>query len=679
MRARVSAQSSTVRVAGQGVERVAQAVQELGHAAGEVDVAAVDVVEREGAAEEPLALLGHGDAEQDPVEAGLPGVGAESSSWNGARCAASKPQRTHAPLTHSSSRNRSSSPKWKRRRTGSRPARSSTSVAVILAVASSRTSARTPMHRVGLPERPVGQADLEGARRVVGAVAEVVAAERRLDQRREVLDVGAHHDDVAGLEGRVLLEQVQDGVAQHLDLTARPWQECTRMLSSAASSSGPASSPPLPGARRRPVEPDVVLDAAAAASWPPAACRRARVVVAVRTAAPSTSCISRASRPHDASSGLRAAPAVGSSARASEPRRRADRGRETVPQRRRRVEQEEVHVAPGGHRLEDVEVAGRQAGSGRRARGAGGRSSSVGLVPQTLRRLRPAARPGSAARCARAAGARARTCQAASSVGDRPGGPALQHVGPVHGVAVEEVGHVADAREALRASHRLRVADVLGQRRQPRLVEVLVHHLHATARPHARATRVGVGVGTRGQRQRAGDQACRGRGSRCWRTPRRARPGAHRGAPTAAGSASARSPGSGPRRPRAPSGRRAARPPGRPASRPGRRRDRSGGRAAPRQSTSPVFSVAAVPSARVRRWRCQAGCRCWRRPRAAPRSSDSSASLSSSSSTACRWRGAASIGESSAISGDSPPTTPRPGNLRAETRTRVSSEPTALL
>ncbi len=48
---------------------------ELGEAPGQVDVAAVDVVERQRAAEEALALVGHGHAEQDAVEPRLPGVG----------------------------------------------------------------------------------------------------------------------------------------------------------------------------------------------------------------------------------------------------------------------------------------------------------------------------------------------------------------------------------------------------------------------------------------------------------------------------------------------------------------------------------------------------------------------------------------------------------------------------
>ena len=53
--ARVSAQASTGTVAGEGVERSSEAIEELGQAAGQLDVAAVDVVERERLAEEPLA------------------------------------------------------------------------------------------------------------------------------------------------------------------------------------------------------------------------------------------------------------------------------------------------------------------------------------------------------------------------------------------------------------------------------------------------------------------------------------------------------------------------------------------------------------------------------------------------------------------------------------------------
>ena len=48
-----------------------------------------------------------------------------------------------------------------------------------------------------------------------------VQAERRRDQRREGLDVGAHHDDVPRLQGGVVGEQPDQHFAQHLDLAVR--------------------------------------------------------------------------------------------------------------------------------------------------------------------------------------------------------------------------------------------------------------------------------------------------------------------------------------------------------------------------------------------------------------------------------------------------------------------------
>ena len=49
-------------------------VDQFGKAPGEGDVAAVDVVEREHAADERLVVLGHADAEQQAVETGTPRV-----------------------------------------------------------------------------------------------------------------------------------------------------------------------------------------------------------------------------------------------------------------------------------------------------------------------------------------------------------------------------------------------------------------------------------------------------------------------------------------------------------------------------------------------------------------------------------------------------------------------------
>ena len=61
----------------------------------------------------------------------------------------------------------------------------------------------------------------------VGAVGPVPRAvvggpERGGDQWRERLDVGAHDDDVAGLERRVVGEQAQEHLAEHVDLAGDP-------------------------------------------------------------------------------------------------------------------------------------------------------------------------------------------------------------------------------------------------------------------------------------------------------------------------------------------------------------------------------------------------------------------------------------------------------------------------
>ena len=72
-------------------------------------------------------------------------------------------------------------------------------------------------HRVGLAQRPVRQTQpqvrtvgqIDVLRSVVQDLLEHLArAERRVDQRRVGLDVRAHDDDVARLEGRVVGKDV---------------------------------------------------------------------------------------------------------------------------------------------------------------------------------------------------------------------------------------------------------------------------------------------------------------------------------------------------------------------------------------------------------------------------------------------------------------------------------------
>ena len=93
----------------------------------------------------------------------------------------------------------------------------------------------------------------------------------------------------------------------------------------------------------------------------------------------------------------------------------------------------------------------------------------------------------------------------------RPGRPALEHVGTVDGVAVEEVRDVPDAREAPGALDRRRVPDVLRQWCEPRFVEVLLDHLDE--RPYRTLGNPGVvlRVGTCRARQRSAHQRPRER------------------------------------------------------------------------------------------------------------------------------------------------------------------------
>ena len=168
--------------------------------------------------EQPLAVLGHRDAQQQPVEAGVPRTGGHPH------------ERVHAAVLGVEAPAGAAV---------GNPLLDAREVVVVepeaaadgLAVGEvEHLRCRQPLlgeldqlrddgeHGVRLAQRAVREADAE-----VGALRrEVVVlgagAERRLDQRRERLDVRAHHDHVARLERRILLEQMQDHVAQHLDL-----------------------------------------------------------------------------------------------------------------------------------------------------------------------------------------------------------------------------------------------------------------------------------------------------------------------------------------------------------------------------------------------------------------------------------------------------------------------------
>ena len=186
----------------------AEPVEQLGQPPREVDRAALDA-EREHAL--PQLLVGERDAGEQPVEPGAPRARGEPLELVGLAVGRVEPP-AHAGLAHpllgagelvvveaEAAAHRRPVGQVEHLRGGEPLARE---------VEQPRDHAE---QRVGLAQRAVGEPDLE--ERLL-----LARPEGGVDERREGLDVGAHHDHVARLERRVVGERVQHGVAQHLDL-----------------------------------------------------------------------------------------------------------------------------------------------------------------------------------------------------------------------------------------------------------------------------------------------------------------------------------------------------------------------------------------------------------------------------------------------------------------------------
>ena len=354
------------------VERLVQSVDELGEPAREVDVAAVDVVERQREAEAAKLVLGHRGAEQNAGRAPPASVLRELSSLKPLPGAASSPHRTPDRATQRARRSRSSS------RTGSggapagEAARSSTSdggdpctgqlehaasdgQSSGLVCRSARSASRTRSRWPGVRARRI-----------------VVESERRRDERRERLDVGAHDEDVARLKawGR-RASSADEHLAQDLDLTLpgrgrRAPGGCGRRATARSRRRA-----------RRPRAGRVGVAAGGVGRGSSAAIGRySSRSACVRDA--SLVCISRASRPSERSSGFRATAAV-----AADDRRIATGSVGTLsPSRDRgpgRVRQPDMDVAARRQRAEDAELVGREA-VGPNTDSRTGRSTSAGSV-----------------------------------------------------------------------------------------------------------------------------------------------------------------------------------------------------------------------------------------------------------------------------------------------------------
>ena len=245
--------------AGERVEAALQAVEELGQAPGEIDVAAVHVVQRERGTEEALPFVGHRHPEQNPVESRPPGVGfdplqlertpvlgIEAPAHEGAVHPLFQPVQVVVAETEAAAHR--VAPRQVEHLGGRDAGRGQL-----------EHFGQDTHHRVRLPQRSVGEPDFERALRVGRFALLAAPAEGRLNQRCKGLNVGTHHDDVPRLQRWIILEQVEDDIAQDFDLSA---PAVTRVHTDAVVVRREQWSPVSLAAgapRRRAVGPDVVL------------------------------------------------------------------------------------------------------------------------------------------------------------------------------------------------------------------------------------------------------------------------------------------------------------------------------------------------------------------------------------------------------------------------------------
>ena len=165
-----------------------------------------------------------------------------------------------------------------------------------------------------------------------------------------------------------------------------------------------------------------------------------------------------------------------------------------VPQRGRRVEEEEVHLAAGGERAQHGEVAGRDPRQAEE-RDALGEGDERGVRSQPLARLlEPLGGAGLVESLPQPAPELGLPGGLAGEV-DLAARPAAHHLRAVERVAVEQLGEVAQGGEPASAPVGVvGVAEVDPQAAQPRLVEALADDLEQRPDGACRRPRVGVGV-----------------------------------------------------------------------------------------------------------------------------------------------------------------------------------------
>ena len=463
---------------------------QLGEPAGQLDVACCR--RRRAAARAPseaVVVAGHRHAEQHPVEPGAPGVlrGAAPARTR-ARCSASKPQRTPDSRDPVGDRVQVvvGEPEPAAHRLGAGQVEHLAGGDPAAGELDQR--AATAEQRVGAGRAPVGQPDPQPVGGVARPSTDVAEAEAGGDQRRVGLDVGAHHQDVARLEGRVVLEQPDQHLAQHVDLAGGAVAGVHLDRPVAARRAGARRSGV--GARWR---------AGRAWSQPSRVSGAGGIGVALvvgRDRASSARCSSRLSRPSEASSGWPTARPRVVVARRPARRRRSARARPRAPAEACGSQRWTSRSSPTA-RSSSTSVTGSRVWPNSESRS--GRSSAGGSAAQPGQRCRRAARRAAARRPAATSRRHSSGCQAQVGVERRrrprrcPGPRASRSAASAAARRTTRTGRPAAGRRssggpaAARPRRRRRRGRGAGpSARAPRLVEAGVDDRRAAARPAGR-------------------------------------------------------------------------------------------------------------------------------------------------------------------------------------------------
>ena len=206
--------------AGEPVDDAAQPLHVFGQPAGQFHAVRVDVVERQRGAQPVLRIVGHRGADQQPVDPELPRVlrVALQRVRSAVRRVETPPDTCCAnPFgeVHQIVVGPGEAPAHRlavcqaQHRTGGGPA-----------VGDVEQFGQHAEQGIGLGQRAVGQPHPQA----LGRMAEIgmlTRAERRGDQWRVGLDIGAHDQDVARLQRFVVVEQAQQHITQDIDLPGR--------------------------------------------------------------------------------------------------------------------------------------------------------------------------------------------------------------------------------------------------------------------------------------------------------------------------------------------------------------------------------------------------------------------------------------------------------------------------